>query len=224
MQSNRKLQFFCSACWLPVCLLMSKGTIYKEKRIMYRERTEQKKSISTKKRLPTRGYIPVRRFCIELAFHVLHRHTSMHGMYVMHVVSAQCEVKTPHFSTNREAVVSKTQQAAEELTEFFKELKQRHQNIKGLNMEIFCWERKLRGAIKNINSKWNGIHEKHRCTRLIISSHTALFISATTWVFVSCSHSVTGSTSTALINLLQEGTYDGDFQMRLYYVCIMKNF
>lgn len=52
----------------------------------------------------------------------------------------------------------------------------------------------------------------------------ALFISAITCVFVSCSHSVTGSTSTALINLLQEGTYDGDCQMMVYCVCIMKNF
>lgn len=49
-------------------------------------------------------------------------------MYVMHVVCAQWKVKTTHFPTNREAVVSKVSRAVEELTEPFNQLKQRHQN------------------------------------------------------------------------------------------------
>lgn len=113
----------------------------------------------------------------------------MPHMYVTHAASAQREVKTPHFSANREAVVSKVPQAADERTEFFDEAKQRHENMKGVNTEVVCWERKLRRAIKNRNSKWSGIHDKkHTGAHASLKPHTQFvsFTSATACAFVSC--------------------------------------
>lgn len=64
-------------------------------------------------------------------------------------------------------------------------------------MGMFCWERKLRRAINNLNSKRNGIHEKNAGVHASLYPHAqfVLFTSATTRVlkefqlFPVCSHS-----------------------------------